>query len=217
MSPIVKPRCLYLPALCVALLTLTGCGVAAYEKQMQEAETRIQRIDEENRLLGAPLEVPSPPPKTPSLTFFFLRPPLGVATVSKNDEIPYHYPATSGVCSDVYLTFGADQDATQKVIEEKLGTAGLNWQPVTVTPWGRAPIAFKAVEFFDAQAPANAPAVFAAYVHQTAGFPGVGVVFRVLKSSREAAAASLKMSMETYAEQGEAFKARNEFNKRTTK
>jgi len=114
----------------VAALALAGCGVAGYEKQMQEADIRIQRIDEENRLLGPSLELPAAPPKTPWLSFFFLRPPKGIQTTSKKDEIPYHYPATSSVCSDVYVAISTDQEKAQKLIEEKLGTAGLNWQPV---------------------------------------------------------------------------------------
>jgi hypothetical protein len=214
LAPIFKPRPSCRHVVFVVALALAGCGVAGYEKQMQEAEVRIQRIDEENRLLGPSLELPAAPPKTPWLSFFFLRPPKGIQTVSKKDEIPYHYPATSSVCSDVYVAISTDQEKAQKLIEEKLGTAGLNWQPVEVNPPGRPPIAFKAVEFFDQQAPASAPAVFVAYVHQTAGFPAVGVVFRVLKTNRDAAAPSLKMSMETYAEQGDAYKALADYRKR---
>jgi hypothetical protein len=212
LAPTVKPRPY---VIFVAALALAGCGVAGYEKQMQEADIRIQRIDEENRLLGPSLELPAAPPKTPWLSFFFLRPPKGIQTTSKKDGNLYHYPATSSVCSDVYLAIGADQEKAQKLIEEQLGTAGLNWQPVEVNPPGRPPIAFKAVEFFDPRAPASATAVFVAYVHQTAGFPAVGVVYRVLKTNRDAAGPSLKMSMETYAEQGDAYKARADYGKRT--
>ena len=213
MAPIVKPCPSRRPVVFVVALALTGCGVAGYEKQMQEAEVHVLRFDDENRLLGPPLDVPAALPKAPTISLY-LRPPKGVKIVSNKDEIPYHYAGTSGVCSDLYLAISADQDKAQKLIEEKCGTVGLNWQPVEVSPPGRPPLAFKAVEFFEPQPRASGAAVFVAYVHQTAGFPAVGVVFRVLKSNREAAGASLKMSMETYAEQGDAYKARFDYGKR---
>ena len=58
------------------MLATTGCGVADYEKKMQEAEVRIQRIDEENELLGDPLLVPATAQWTAAA--LFLRPPQGV-------------------------------------------------------------------------------------------------------------------------------------------
>jgi hypothetical protein len=201
----------------VAALALAGCGVAGYEKQMQEADIRIQRIDEENRLLGPPLDFPAPLPKAPSIALF-LRPPKGIQTTSKKVEIPYHYPATSGLCSDVYLAIDDGRKKVEKSIEDHLGAPAGNWRAFQVNPPGRPQIAFEAVRFDDPKvtAPANAPAVFVAYVHQTAGFPAVGVVFRVLKTNQDAALPSLKMSMETYAEQGDAYKARADYGKRTS-
>jgi hypothetical protein len=211
LPPTVKPRPSSRYVIFIAALALTGCGVAGYEKQMQEAEVRIQRFDEENRLLGDPLELPALP-KELAVTLF-LRPPKGVVNSSKKDDIPYHYPATSGVCTDLYLAINEGREKAEKLIEERLGSTALNWQPVEVNPPGRPPIAFETVEFFDPKVPANT-AVYVAYVHQSAGRPAVGVVFRVLKSNRDAAGPSLKMSMESYAEAGDAFKARDDFKKR---
>jgi hypothetical protein len=208
LPPTVKPRRLCHPALCVAVLTLTGCGVAAYEKQMQEAETRIQRFDEENRLLGAPLVVPSRP-KAPSVSLF-VRPPLGVAPASKPEEYPFHYPATSGVCLDMYVARGDDAKKVEKEIEEHFDASALPWQAVTINPPNRQSILFESVEFNDARASANAPAVYQVYVHQS-----VGVVYHFLKAKREAALPSIQMSMEAYAEAGDAYKAITEYNKRS--
>ena len=73
---------------------------------------------------------------------------------------------------------------------------------------------FDAVEFADPRAPANAaPADYIAYVHQTAGLPAVGVVFRVLQSNRAAADPAVKMSLETFAEQPDSYKARAAYGK----
>jgi hypothetical protein len=192
-------------ALFVALLALTGCGVRDYENNMQKAEARIQRFDEENRLLGNPLTFPLLPKGSPAPPF--LRPPLGVSTTSQKDEVPYRYPASSGVCLDVYVALGDGPKTVEKEIEDRFDAPVPNWQPVTVNAPNRKPITFEAVEFND---PQNGAAVYQAYVHQSAG-----VVFHFLKANREAARPSLQMSMETYAEGEEASKAMTDFNKRT--
>ncbi len=203
MPPTVKPRRSYPLALSVAFLSLAGCGVRDYETQMQKAEVRIRRFDDENRLLGIPLTFPplnsaAPPP--------FLRPPLGVASTCQKDEIPYHFPANGGVCLDVYVALGDDPATVKKMIEDRFDVPAQPWQPVTINPSNRKPIIFEAVEFNDSR---NAAAAFRAYVHQSAG-----VVFHFLKVNREAANPSLQMSMETYADGGEAFKANDDFTKR---
>jgi hypothetical protein len=198
----VKSRRSHRLALFVALLALTGCGVRDYENNMQKAEARMQRFDEENRLLGSPLTFPTLPKGSPAPPF--LRPPLGVSTTSQKDEVPYHYSASSGVCLDVYVAL---DDGPKKVIEDRFNAPALNWQPVTVNAPNRKPITFEAVEFND---PQNGAAVYQAYVHQS-----VGVVFHFLKANREAANSSLQMSLQTYAEGSEALKATADFNKRT--
>jgi hypothetical protein len=202
--PTAKPRRSHRLALSVALLALTGCGVAKYESDMQKAETRTQRFDEENRLLGSPLTFPPLPKGSPSAPF--LRPPLGISPAAKKDEVPYHYQANSGVCLDVYVALDDDAKKVEKRIEDYFEVPARNWQPVTVNPPNRTAITFDAVEFND---PQNAAAVYRAYVHQSAG-----VIFHFLKANREAANPSLQMSMETYADGGEASKATADFSKR---
>jgi hypothetical protein len=186
---------------------LAGCGVAGYEKQMQDAEVRIRRFDDENRLLGDPLIIPTPPKEQPIA--LFLRPPKGVVNTSKKDEIPYHYPTTTGVCTDVYIAVGDGPKEVEKLIEDRFNVSALPWQSVTVNPPNRQPIKFGSVEFNDSSAPANAPAVYQVYIHMS-----VGVVFRFLTANREAARPSVQMSMETFADGGDAFKAWADFNKR---
>ncbi len=220
MSPTVDPRRPFRILIPIALLALTGCGVADYEKKMQDAEVRVQRFDEENRLLGEPLFLPAHTDKEEGAPIdVFLRPPKGVETKDKTQpgELEYHYPATSGVCTDLYLSFGAKDDGRdklEKAIADRLGAAAPNWQPVEVRPpFGRPAVAFDAVEFADPRAAANAPADYIAYVHQTPGLPAVGVVFRFLQSNRAAADPAVKMSLETFAEQPDSYKARAAYGK----
>jgi hypothetical protein len=194
-------------ALCVALLTSAGCGVADYEKKMQDAEVRVQRIDEENRLLGDPLDVPARS-GAPAVVVF-LRPPKGVPSVPQKDAFPFRYVATSGVCSDVYVALADGPKQVEKLIEDTFEEAAQNWQAVTVNSGGKKAVSFEAVEFLDPKTPANTPDVYVAYVHQS-----VGVVFHVANKNREAAKPSLQMSMETYLEGDEAAKARANFSKR---
>jgi len=197
----------------LSLIALTGCGLADYEKKMREADARVQRFDEENALLGDPLSLPTtngPPVDV------FLRPPRGVSKNGAADD-PYHFPG-GGLCTDLYLVFGdADggKDKLEKQVEMRFGAAGLSWQAVTVQPPDRPALDFEAAEFADPRAPANAPAVCIAYVHQSAGRAPVAVDFRVAQANRAGIDTTVKKSLESYAEAGDAGKARTDFAKRT--
>jgi len=91
----------------------------------------------------------------------------------------------------------------------------LSWQAVTVQPPDRPALDFEAAEFADPRAPANAPAVCIAYVHQSAGRAPVAVDFRVAQANRAGIDTTVKKSLESYAEAGDAGKARTDFAKRT--
>lgn len=205
--------------LALPALALTGCGIGDYEKKMQESEVRVERYDEENKLLGEPLLLPPRKDNEGPPFDVFLRPPLGVANKDKTQpgELAYHYPASGGVCTDLYLTFGAAGDGRDKLerqLEAAFAVPPQNWQPVAIDhPFGRPDAAFDAVEFADPRAPANAPASVFAYVHQDAGQPAVAVVYRVLQANRAAAGDALKMSLQTYADHEDAGKARGAYGK----
>ena len=192
------------------LLALTGCGLADYEKKMREADARVQRFDEENRLLGDPLTLPTdhaPPVDV------FLRPPRGVSKSGAADD-PSHFAGGAGLCSDLYLLFGdaeGGKDKLEKQIAERFGAAGLSWQTVTARPG----LDLDAAEFADPRAPVNTPAVFIAYAHQTSGRAPVGVVFHIAQANRAGVEPTLKASLASYAEAGDAAKARADFGKRT--
>src|SRR5690349_5176332 len=48
-----------------AILLAPGCGLADYEKKMAQAEARLQRFEDESRVLDVPLSVPLRPPREP--------------------------------------------------------------------------------------------------------------------------------------------------------
>ena len=221
MPPTVTTRPLwYMRTLVFALaLAPAGCGLAEYEKKMGEAEARVKRFDDESRLLGDPLTLPPPADKNAPPPDVFLRPPKGVAKDPQAGEGPYaHYAATSGVCADLFLLFGNpsdNRDKLEKQIQDWLAAPGQNvgWQPSEVHPPGRPVLAFDKAEWADPRAPANAPAVFLAYVRQSPGLPAVGLAFRVTQANRTAADSALRMSLETYREAGDAAQARAAYGK----
>ena len=246
MPPTFPPRPSFrrLTWLALPALALAGCGISAYEQKMQEAEVRLDRFDAENEVLGDPLALP-PHKDTEGPPFdVFLRPPRGVASKDKTQpgELPYHYPANGGLCTDLYLTFGnvdEGRDKLEKQIEAIFGVPPQNWQAIEIThPFGRPAIPFDRVEFADPRAAVNC----IVYVHQEPSQPAAAVVFRVLQAYRSSDSykgsddilksscqalfpgeehpsaakmsdAILKMSMQTYAERDGASKARRTFGK----
>ena len=71
---------------------MSGCGLADYEKKMAQAEKRLQRFEDESRVLDMPLSVPLRPAKKPGgkPTAFnlFLRPPRGINNTAENQKEP---------------------------------------------------------------------------------------------------------------------------------
>lgn len=199
--------------LALLVLALTGCGLADYEKKMRDADARVQRFDEENRLLGDPLALPSGDQAPP--VDVFLRPPRGVSKNGAEND-PYHFTGGAGFCADLDLLFGdADggKDKLEKQVADRYKAAGLNWQAVTAKPG----LDFDAAEFADPRAPANAPAAYLAYVHQTQGRAPVGVVFHIAQANRAGVEPTIKASLASYLEAGDAAKARADFARRTAR
>ena len=98
MPPTVKPRRSRRPVLFLAALAPAGCGLANYEHEMQLADARLQRFDDENRLLGDPLILPGGD-AVPAADVF-LRPPRGSRkTPSTRKRRPLRYPTTGGACA----------------------------------------------------------------------------------------------------------------------
>jgi hypothetical protein len=85
----------------VSALFLAGCGTGHYQAMMAEEQERIQRIDEEDKLLDNPLKLPGKKSddKSPARPVVFFRPPKGfgsnaeVHPQSSTDLVLYRYPA----------------------------------------------------------------------------------------------------------------------------
>jgi hypothetical protein len=101
----------------VALLA-AGCGLNEYETLMRKTQDRVQRFDEENRLLGEPLVAPTvTDPKTKAnvaVAEVFLRPPRGIADKVGQARLNdlYRYPATQvgGTFTALEVAFGKGED-----------------------------------------------------------------------------------------------------------
>src|SRR6266702_4056486 len=100
---------------CISLfaLTLVGCGLADYEAKMAEEQARVRRIEEENKNLEDPLDIPAPKkenekdPRPPDL---FIRPPKGISHTANKDlygGVLFAYPqiGNSDGVQDVYVGF----------------------------------------------------------------------------------------------------------------
>jgi hypothetical protein len=75
------------------LLGVSGCGLDAYEKEVDKSQKRIKEFDEADQLLGNPVELPARPGFVAGKLFF--RPPVVMAR--QPDGLPidgffYHFP-----------------------------------------------------------------------------------------------------------------------------
>src|SRR5437899_2116987 len=110
--------------LCVLLLVslLGGCGLADYEKRMDQQRERLRIIDEENKYLGDMLEPPvaDKDGARPIPFDIFLRLPRGISKIiadkdgaySLQDQIIYRYPGPEGY--NFYLAAGLAGTRDQK-------------------------------------------------------------------------------------------------------
>src|SRR5687767_7030153 len=91
------------------LLVACGCGLDDYERKMVEAQERLKRYEEEERLLGPAIVIPSRTDgkgeeKEPILAGLHLRLPAGLKTEAANEKDPrsrgaaklYTFPGASG-------------------------------------------------------------------------------------------------------------------------
>jgi hypothetical protein len=93
----------------VVLLGASGCGLSEYEEKLDREQKRLQQIDETNKFLGDPIEVPQikdPNPNAPpgATTDIFFRPPRGIGSkfeATPRGELLYQYPNVSRTLASV--------------------------------------------------------------------------------------------------------------------
>jgi hypothetical protein len=140
------------------VFAMSGCGLADYEAKMAEEQARVRHIEDENKNLENPLEIP--PPKTDkekeaNLPDFFFRPPKGIAKTANKDlygGLLWVYPRTgaSDGVQDVYIGFSKGKKDYVKDVLKKLPSSTTPKNSTTeVTPWGREPVHFDTVTVDD--------------------------------------------------------------------
>jgi hypothetical protein len=118
-----------LRAALLALLVagLSGCGLAEYEARMRDTQARLQRFEEEDKLLGAALQVPmrvDEKTKLPvPLVNVFVRAPRGITTLPHKDVrngLLYRYPAAKQGSAAPFTQLEVAYGRGQKKFAEKV-------------------------------------------------------------------------------------------------
>jgi hypothetical protein len=154
----------------LAAALLGGCGLPEYEARMQQEQERLDRFDEENKALDAPLDPPKRQAGKDTVQDpVFFRPPKGIAATPKEPALGplSRYLRNSQNCpfSEVHLaTAPADQkDFASSVVKAASAQLGGDASPrrVSKNPYRRDPLQF---EVYD-----NAPGGYALYLCQRNG------------------------------------------------
>ena len=142
----------------VLVVALSGCGLADYEAKMAEEQARVRHIEDENKNLEDPLDIPPPKKendKEAKLPDFFFRPPKGISRAANKDlygGLLWVYPrtgASEGV-QDVYIGFSKGKKDYVKDVLKKLPSSTPPKNSTTeITPWGRDPVRFETVTVDD--------------------------------------------------------------------
>jgi hypothetical protein len=198
-------------------LLVCGCGLADYEQKMIDTQTRQQRWEEENRVLGGELRVPAPvnaKGKRVALADLFLRPPVGILTNPTDENNPragvlYSYSPPKGKLAGpfamVELAFGdlKDKDFIVELIKKGWGVVNHPapaqrqvQQQNRPGPPPPPPRVFLSTEFEDNQ-----------YFYSVNVWRGpkqqVAVVYWVLRAQKEASKRAIQLSLESFLGDGE--------------
>ena len=196
------------------LLLACGCGLDDYESKMVEAQKRLARHEEEERLLGPPIVIPTRDDgkgeKEPIAAGLHLRLPAGVKTESSGTKDPgrgsaklYTFPATSGSFKLVDLGVAGEQ---KEFLSDVLGLYGRSSEPKRtrreLRPPGREAMTFATTEFEDED-------LFYSVNLYKAEKQQVVIVYCLQKSQKAAAARAIELSLESLAlgPQGERLRA----------
>jgi hypothetical protein len=137
-------------------LSLVGCGLADYEAKMAEEQARVRRIEEENKNLEDPVDIPSPPQKEndkdPRPPDFFFRPPKGIGrTASEKQHLGlFVFPKKGNAdgIQEVYVGFSkGKKDFVNDLI--KMLPGAKKYLVTDKSPWGRDPIRFDTITIED--------------------------------------------------------------------
>lgn len=225
-EPLAKPNCMSRsslpprlrrpspPWLAGLLLLAAGCGVSEYEAKMQETQRRVQRFDEESKLLDSPLTIPTPPAKdknAPPPPLLFVRPPRGILPSANNEKEPrnrilYTFPAkgvnAAGPFINMEVAVGdKSKDFEAEVLRSFSPSGNLTQKQRQFKPPGRDPLTFQSTEFEEGQGHYSVN-LWRGQDHQ------VALVYSIQRGQREKAAKALDASLESFAVGKDVGKAR---------
>lgn len=210
-----------LPCLLLAL-SLTGCGVSDYEKKMLEAQVRLQRFEEEKKLLGPPLNIPTTldENKVPvPVARLFLRPPVGISPQADNAAQPrgqlfYSYRPDKGPAAGpfalvevAFATAGREPEFAAEVLRAFTATGGATTRTQQLRVPGRSEsLTFQTTEFEDGQ--------FAYSVNLWRGPKRlVAVAYWMPRDQKGQARRAIELSLGTIALDGEAQEQRRAYER----
>jgi hypothetical protein len=186
-------------------LLLCGCGLGDYESKMVEAQKRLARHEEEERLLGPAIVIPTRDDgkgeKEPIVASLHLRLPQGLANSPAKEKGPrsrgaaklYTYPAASGQFKLAELGVGGKE---KEFIGDVLGLYDQASKPKTsqrkVQPPGRKEMTFATTEFESGD-------LFYLVNLYKADNQQVVVVYCLPKAQKAAAARAVELSLESFA------------------
>jgi hypothetical protein len=196
----------------VALLTVAGCGLDEYESRMASEMARLQRYDEEEKVLGEPLKMPKLPPKEqgkePESWSVHLRPIRAVPS-NPQEQLEGGLLARYSSGSDLpclFLGVGTGRKEFAKDVLKLFPSSGkATSETVTLQAAGRE-IVVSRHTYDDAQSSLSVNFV-------KRGDTELAIIYRVEKGELARHAAAIDMSLGTVAVDAEASRMRREYDK----
>jgi hypothetical protein len=189
-----------------ALLVLaSGCGVHEYEKKMLESQVRLQRWEDESRILGGPIGIPYRKAGDTELPIanMFLRLPKNIYNQPEDkprENFLYVYSeAAPGVLARVELAAGDEKDFVSNVMRYYRGSGKPTTHTTSVKAPGReTPTTFETTEMEDDKY------FFSINIHT--GSTKVAIIYWVNKNQKANAKKVIETSLQTFAADSEARK-----------
>jgi hypothetical protein len=211
-----RVRLCFLAAL---LLSVGGCGLSEYEKKMLDSQNRLERWEEEKRLLGDPIAMPTVADKEGTefpIANVFLRLPKGLSTQPDKPRqkllYPYNPAGNAGQVIRVeFAAAGEKADEQANFVRDVMRCFSASGGKTTNTQQrfsgdGREiPLVFDKIEFFDNQ--------YDYLVYINTGSTKVAVVYVIAKDKKGAISKTLELSLKTFAADREATRQKDLFKR----
>jgi hypothetical protein len=203
------------PCCLAALLVLaSGCGVNEYEKKMLESQVRLQRWEEEARVLGSPIGVPYRKSGDTELPIanIFLRLPKNIYNQAEDkpreNSLYMYSEAAPGVVARVELAAGDEKDFVSNVMRYFRGSGKPKTYTTSVRAPGReTPTTFETTELEDDK--------YIFFINIHTGSTRVAIIYWVNKSERAKAKKLIDTSLQTFAADNEARKQGELYQRRS--